>query len=332
QVKHGLEGLGRGHRRSLPFALVVRTGERITLRVNLPVDRADHELDWRLEDEEGTTHAGKLVPLPATKERAAIAADTTRVEREFVLPLEPSEGYHRLALTNLENGKEETLLIVAPGSCFRPSVLEDGRREWGPSVQLYGLRSERNWGIGDFSDLAPVAEQWITRGASLVAVSPLHALFPHNPAHASPYSPSSRLFLNALYIDVEAIEDFRESAEARSLFASPQFQEALARVRTARLVDYPAVARLKWDALEIAYRHFRHAHVEADDARASAFRAFCVDGGDALRRHALFEALQEHFFAGDASIHGWQAWPDAYRDPGSPEVERFAAERVERVE
>src|SRR5262245_57123718 len=71
QVKHGLEGLGRVHRRSLPSALVVRTGERITLRVNLPADRADHELEWRLEDEEGSTHAGKLVPLPATKELAA---------------------------------------------------------------------------------------------------------------------------------------------------------------------------------------------------------------------------------------------------------------------
>src|SRR5215471_20814884 len=109
QVKHGLEGLGRGHRRSLPSAVVVRTGERITLRVNLPVDRADHELEWRLEDEEGTTHAGKLVPLPATEERTSFAADATRVEREFVLPLDPPEGYHRLTLTNLDNGQEETL-------------------------------------------------------------------------------------------------------------------------------------------------------------------------------------------------------------------------------
>ena len=219
QVRRGLEGLGREHRRSLPSALVVRTGQRITLRVNLPADRAGHELEWRLENEQGSTHAGKLVPLPATEERAAIAVDATRVEREFVLPIDPSEGYHRLTLTNHGDEQEETLLVVAPGSCFRPSALEAGGRAWGPSAQLYGLRSERNWGIGDFSDLATVAGQWITRGASLVAVSPLHALFPHNPAHASPYSPSSRLFLNALYIDVEAIEDFRESAEARSLFA-----------------------------------------------------------------------------------------------------------------
>jgi len=319
-------------RRSLAPALVVHVGEPVVLRLDLDAASAVDGLDWRLTEENGSEHAGQLMRTAPQGEALARDGEQARVSHEFVLPHQPTLGYHRLAIARGEALIGSTLLIVAPSSCYRPSVLELGSRLWGPAVQLYGLRSQRNWGIGDFTDLDALAEQWIARGASLVAVNPLHALFPHNPAHASPYSPSSRLFLNVLYVDVEAIDDFRESAEARSLVASAEFREALGRVRGAELVDYPGVAALKTRALSLAYRHFRSAHFDAADARAARFREFCAAGGEALRRHALFEALQEEFFRRDPTVHGWQAWPQAFRDPASAEVERFGAEHLERVE
>ncbi|HXX84928.1 MAG TPA: 4-alpha-glucanotransferase [Casimicrobiaceae bacterium] len=318
--------------RTIAPALVVRGGEQVALRLNLSAGEAVESLGWRLVQEDGSEHEGKFDPMAVQEQAHASATNPARVSRDLALTHVPPVGYHRLTVVRGETAIGKTLLIVVPPSCYCPDALRDGGRVWGPAVQLYGLRSQRNWGIGDFTDLKTLAEQWTARGAALVAINPLHALFPHNPAHASPYSPSSRLFLNALYLDVEAIDDFRESAEARSLFASQEFQGALARVRATALVDYPRVAELKARALALAYGWFRRAHLHAGDARATAFRAFCADGGNALRQHALFEALQEQFFRDDASIHGWQAWPEAFRRPDSAEVERFAAEHRERVE
>jgi (1->4)-alpha-D-glucan 1-alpha-D-glucosylmutase len=101
---------------------------------------------------------------------------------------------------------------VHPPRCHEPEAILNNNRVWGLSVQLYGVRSTANWGIGDFSDLRHLIEWSAQSGAALVGVNPLHALFPHNPRHASPYSPSSREFLNTLYIDVEAVAEYAESA------------------------------------------------------------------------------------------------------------------------
>jgi (1->4)-alpha-D-glucan 1-alpha-D-glucosylmutase len=207
-----------------------------------------------------------------------------------------------------------------------------GTRVWGAAVQLYSVRSERNWGMGDFTDLRSFVEQWGRRGAGVVGVNPLHALFPHNPAHSSPYSPSSRLFLNVLYIDVEAVPDARESSEVLATMASAEFQAKLQAARAAELVDYPAVAALKWPLLTAAYAYFREHHLAGETERGWAFRRFQGQGGERLRSHALFEALQEHFHDQDRSMWGWPVWPEPYRRPDSPEVTEFARANVERIE
>ena len=165
--------------------------------------------------------------------------------------------------------------------------------------------------MGDFTDLRTAIEQWGRRGAGVVGVNPLHALFPHNPSHTSPYSPSSRLFLNVLYIDVEAIPEARECAEVLSILVSAQFQSSVQAARATELVDYVKVAALKMPLFERLYRHFRDNHIAADTERAEAFRAFQHERGKRLREHALFETLQEYFHREDASIWGWPVWPEA---------------------
>ena len=102
-------------------------------------------------------------------------------------------GYHRLRRSTAPVLRRRRSLVVAPARCYRAAGARRRRPRLGAALQLYALRSERNWGIGDFTDLRTVVEQWGARGAGVVGVNPLHALFPHNPAHASPYSPSSRL-------------------------------------------------------------------------------------------------------------------------------------------
>ena len=81
---------------------------------------------------------------------------------------------------------------VEKGACCQPERMAQGGRLWGVMVQLYGIRSERNWGIGDFTDLAMLLRHAADAGARFVGISPVHALFPADPTLYSQYSASSR--------------------------------------------------------------------------------------------------------------------------------------------
>ncbi|MFE8644577.1 malto-oligosyltrehalose synthase [Sphingomonas sp. NCPPB 2930] len=247
-----------------------------------------------------------------------------------VLPAGLPCGYHRL------DGPDEhagyCTVIVTPQRCFIPPALQAGERWWGPCVQLYALRSARNWGIGDFTDLRVLVGGMALQGASFVGLNPLHALFPHRPDVASPYSPSSRNMLNAIYLDIEGVPEFNECAEARRLVDTEDFQHRLRELRATELVDYAQVAATKVGVLELLWSHFRQHHVQAQTERARQFAEFLRARGEALRDHALFEALQAHFFAADPNVWGWPVWPEAYRSPGAPAVAAFAQAHAERVD
>src|SRR5437867_4447181 len=204
-------------RRALAPVVIVPHGAPPALRLNVPDGLDTATLHWHLTEEQGAERDGSFEPASLScRERATIDGEDF-VARELVLPVEPLPGYHHLTVSGGSAMVGETLLIVAPCTCYRPAALDHGGKVWGPTAQLYALRSERNWGIGDFTDLCTLLEQWAAHGAGIIGVSPLHALFPHNPRHASPYSSSSRLFLNVLYLDVEAIADLRECEVARGL-------------------------------------------------------------------------------------------------------------------
>jgi len=334
-VEHALhERETRPLRQLLPEVLVVWEGEQPGVPVAVPERLLETPFAWKLHEEHGGERRGEFLPGSLEREAEGEVEGTRHVRLRLPLALTPAPGYHRL--TCAERGGDEPAaempLIVAPRTCYAPPALAEGGRVWGPAVQLYALRSHRDWGIGDLGDLARVTEVAGTLGAGVVGVNPLHALYPHNPLHASPYSPSSRLFLNVLYLDVEAIPELAECEPARRLVASPEFQARLAALRQSELVDYQEVAAAKREALERLYRHFREHHLSRESDRARAFRAFQAEGGEALERHALFEALAAKFRAEDAGAWGWPVWPPAYRARDAPSVRAFAAANRERVE
>ena len=213
-----------------------------------------------------------------------------------------------------------------PERCFQPAVLKDEGRVWGLTVQLYSLRSRRNWGMGDFGDLAALVDSIAAAGGAFIGLNPLHALFPDNPAHISPYSPSHRGFLNVLYIDVEAVPEWAACEAARCRHASADFQERLQALRATDVVDYVGVAQAKFALLPLLYEQFK----SADSARAAAFAAWRAQQGEALECHARYEALQAHFRK-TQDAWGWPAWPAAYHDPESAAVAAFAATQADVV-
>ncbi len=201
---------------------------------------------------------------------------------------------------------------------YAPDWLLSGRA-WGITCQLYGLRSRRNWGIGDFEDLARVAEIMAAEGADFVGVNPLHALFMAAPQRFGPYSPSSRRFLNPLYIATDFLPGAVVTEPAR-----------LAAARASELVDYCEVAAHKQSAFEAAYTHFCRHQLGTNSSQDRDFASFCALGGVPLVDFALFETISETAVARGRSA-GWHGWPDELRIRSSPAVELISRESAERI-
>lgn len=333
-IAHALSGHEHARwQELLPPVRVLRENEQPwLLRLNLSPALDNAELAWRIEEESGAQHSGLLRPAALHSPEHYDAGGEPRTAREWPLELQLPPGYHRLFLHQGGRLAAECLLIVAPKACYQPLCVQDGGRVWGCTAQLYALRSVRNWGMGDYADLGALMEEWSARGASIAGMSPLHALYPHNPSHCSPYSPSSRLFKNVLYLAVDAMEDFVECAQAQAQVNESAFQARLQQLRASLFVDYPGVAAQKFAVLETLYDWFRRTHLAAHSDRARAFRDFQNAGGETLRRHTLFEALQEHFHRQDANIWGWPVWPAAYRNPEGLAVRQFAEANETRIE
>jgi 4-alpha-glucanotransferase len=224
----------------------------------------------------------------------------------------------RVAATTGDAVRQSSAALDAP-SCFIPSWLEDGRA-WGITCQLYGLRSERNWGIGDFEDLARLAELAAPFGADFIGINPLHALFFADPQRFSPYSPSSRRFLNPIYI---AIEDFDALSEADRI--------ALQAARDAKLIDYQSVSRLKRKALYAWFRNFQADLAAGTTGRGAALEAFRCEGRGRLDEFATFEALSEAM-AVQGYSSGWKSWPAAFQDKDSEAVRKFQNQNSEPIQ
>jgi 4-alpha-glucanotransferase len=251
------------------------------------------------------------------------------------LPADLPHGYHRLDVrlrTERGEASARSWVISAPERAYQPPAFGRDERLWGIAVQLYAVRSARNWGIGDFTDLHALLGWAGCIGASAIGVNPLHALFLDDPNHVSPYSPSSRYFINPLYLDVEAIDDLAFSDEAQTLIRSAPFQTVLAAARLAELVDYRAVTGLKRGVLEAIHRSFRTRSGGDAERRRAAFAAFRRERGEPLQRFAVFQALREHRGAVDLTQRDWRRWPSSLRDPASPEVAAFAGEHEAAVE
>ncbi|OBJ71911.1 4-alpha-glucanotransferase [Mycobacterium sp. 1274756.6] len=297
--------------RPLPAAVVARAGAEQTFWVHV-VHGAAAEVSVRLED--GTRRRDlrqidNFTP-PFTLDGRQLG------EASFVLPADLPLGYHRL---RLRSGAEvaETTLIVTPDRLELPERL-GSRRGWGLAVQLYSVRSHRSWGVGDLTDLTDLAVWSAYRhGADFVLVNPLHAASPSTPMEPSPYLPTSRRFVNPLYLRVEAIPEFADLPKHGS---ARHLQSQAQQTTRSDVIDRDGAWAAKRPVLEQLYGVPRTA------GRQLAFAAYRRREGAALDAFATWCALAER--------HGgsWRDWPEPLRHPDSPAVTEFAAAHPEAVD
>jgi 4-alpha-glucanotransferase len=221
--------------------------------------------------------------------------------RPMVWPRDIEPGVYRLSLVDAAGDRDEGMLAVSPDRAFAGYF----DRVWVLTIQLYSLRSASNWGIGDFTDLRSMIRLAARAGAAGVGLNPLHALFDNHPADCSPYSPNSRLFLNPLYIDLGELPHLPDSFLA-------DHSDRLDALRRTEIVDYTAVADLKWLALRSAFERFS---TQAASVDLQDFGKFRLERGQNLLRFACFEFLR-HRFDGP-----WWEWPVEWRAPDNARLE-----------
>ena len=243
-----------------------------------------------------------------------------RLTASAELPALAPPGYQQLEI----DGQHLTI-AVAPKHCYSTAMATETARPnvWGLTAQLYSLRREGDGGFGDTQALENLVRAAGERGADALGISPIHAMFANDPHRYSPYSPSSRLFLNALYASPGTILGERSWRQA---IEDAGVAEEFKRLEQMPLVDWPAAATAKWKALRHLYDSFSATtHPLFED-----FSSFRHNGGEALENHCRFEALRAQ--SGSLGISdNWHEWPDELKDPRSEAIRRFAAEHGELI-
>jgi 4-alpha-glucanotransferase len=292
--------------------VVFEDSDAIPLRIPAARAGASVKLEFRWENGE-IEHHWFWLPELKDIERVSIAG------REFIskrVPLPALRlGYHDLRVYWMKQPEQETFEDARFIVCPRRAREVDGRLA-GVALSLYGVRSARNWGCGDFTDLRAMVDTLAPSGAAFLALNPLHAIANRQPYNTSPYLPLCSLFRNYLYLDVERVPGFLpEDAPA----------EEIATLRATELVEYERVAGIKLQALRRGFQRFQAS------GDTGAFDEFVRIEGRLLHDFAVFCALEEHIHALHPEVWLWKDWPAEYHDPRSPAVAEFAEQHRDQV-
>ena len=308
QIKKSLQELEEKRWRHPLQPVYVRTQDNLIIDVVSP-DLSKIEIE--ISDEQGKHSKPEWQYMQNAVQKGLLYKEDLKITTPLAI------GYYELMIT-LAGKKYKTTLAVAPKQCYEGSLAD--RKLWGFAIQLYALKSKRNWGVGDFTDLSTMVKIAADAKADVIGINPLNTLSHDYPQNASPYSSISRLFLNPIYIDVEKVPEFLpEDKEA--------IAEELEELRSSELIAYEKIYPLKTEILKHCFDRFEKSK---DKNRKQAYEDFCKNQGADLDNLAIFQAVYS-----DQSKKVWggcAAWPEEYRLPSSSGIEKFVAENKSKVE
>jgi 4-alpha-glucanotransferase len=239
-------------------------------------------------------------------------------EASFEIPADLPLGYHAVRARS-RDVEASMPLVITPSWLGFPERM-GSRRGWGLATQLYSVRSQQSWGVGDLTDLTDLAVWSAAKHRSdFVLINPLHAAEPVAPMEPSPYLPTTRRFTNPIYLRIERIPEYAEAKAGRRARVQAVLEQLRKSGGIKRRINRDAVWAAKRQALGIVFEQRRSA------GREQAFRAYCARQGAGLENYATWCALAE--------THGtdWTTWPEGLRHPAAPDVAAFRAEHQEQV-
>jgi 4-alpha-glucanotransferase len=327
----------------------------LTVPVYIPVKQGEENtllLSWCIADEKGRRDESSLSGNDIIVSEQQWIENIRYIKVNLVSRTPPNIGYYRItvecglaepvlqgSLQGWETHLRKTArLIITPDECYLPSD-QRGGKTWGLSINLYAIRSARNWGNGDFTDLKKIVEWVSSLKGAFVGINPLHAIPNARPFGISPYSPISRLYKNLIYLDVENIPEVMESEDARKMLSSAIFKRELEELRKEALIDYEKIASLKDRVLRKAFDLFYERHYKRSTQRSKDFERYRSEEGEALESFSIYMAISE-FFQGrrvghktmaPSPCYSWQEWPEEYRNLSNETVREFRRKKKKAI-
>ncbi|AEP30212.1 4-alpha-glucanotransferase [Brumicola nitratireducens] len=324
------DGLAHQWMTALNPVQVIKHDEAFIFPLRLSIEMAAQKLTLTVQFENGDLETREVEAVDHQLINVVEIEDEEFHEYAITLDIQLPMGYHTLSVQIGDIELASSSIIKVPQRCFIPAEIQQGKKIWGLSIQLYCVRSRRNWGIGDFTDLQLLIKQAALQGADFVGLNPIHELYPANPDVCSPYGPSSRRWLNYLYIDVEQVPEFDNRA-VKTWFEGNDVAQKLATLRAVDYVDYEGVAAIKLAALNEVFTQYKMKYLGKNTKQNKAFKAFIAHGGESLQTLAVFEALQESLKSEGKECWGWPVFPDEYQAYNMPSVAKFSKQYKDRV-
>jgi 4-alpha-glucanotransferase len=304
-----------------------------SIRVRIPADRAGASMKLEIQWETPDVGRGHAPPknggdpgqnlehhwfwLPELRTIETVTAGGREsIAKRVPLPSPLPLGYHHLRLYWMQDPQLECFAEARLIVCPRQAMAPNGRMA-GVALSLYGLRSSRNWGCGDFTDLRAAIDAFAEAGADFIALNPLHAIANRQPYNTSPYLPQSSLYRNYIYLDVERVGN---------LAIGDSMRREIEDLRASSLVEYERVADLKLATVGVLHQAF------LADGGSPEFDRYVRSQGELLHTFAVYCALDFEMHRQNPNVWLWTEWPEEYRDPQSPAVARFAEEHRSLVQ
>lgn len=288
---------------NVQFDLVISSeqeGEDFALHLSLDKHQLTEPVSFEVINDEEYQQIGK----------------TRYVRLKFKVTSKLEIGYYDLDL-QVGNKHYKSMLAVCPQRCWQNEALN--QKTWGFALQLYSLKSEHNWGVGDFTDLQNFAKIAANSGADIIGLNPLNVLCHDYPENASPYQSISRIYLNPIYIDVEAVPEYQDEDNS-------EVRNDIEEFRQSELIQYEHIYPLKVKMLKKCYERFKQ---NPHSQRYQEFLAYEQAEGTDLERLAVFQSLYHKYT--QQSWGGWRVWPEEYRTPNSLAVREYAKENADEI-